>query len=321
MREICRISKCAYTLITTSEKSSKSLIILSCTLTFTIMMNNIDDDIVDEDANIDIDEGDEENDNLKSKWMNSEPPTRLSGKLLSFSMISLLQNGNPTVDYKLISTNYEASDGALVELHNEMTERHLPESFLNLVTKKSLNTHIVKLRMKILIPLADKGNTKAKAEEKARKTRERESRTFKSEKIQRLKNITVLENAKANVSRVDELYEFLAAKSLINDQNCEDVKVLFEVYKVEGNDLKNSSSTSKECALQAILYENGIKKLMTLISDFSLDWVTEYFSKFTVENVESHVNEGINFDKKTDTRKGIKRKLNDGSPKDFAGGK
>jgi hypothetical protein len=59
---------------------------------------------------------------------------------------------------------------------------------------------------------------------------------------------------------------------------------------------------------------------MTLISDFSLDWVTEYFSKFTVENVESHVNEGINFDKKTGTRKGIKGKLNDGSPKDFAGG-
>jgi hypothetical protein len=143
-----------------------------------------------------------------------------------------------------------------------MTERHLPESFLNLVTKKSLNTHIVKLRMNALIPLADKGNTKAKAEEKARQMRERESRTFKSEKIQRLKNITVLENAKANVSRVDELYEFLAAKSLINDQNCEDVKVLFEVYKVEGNDLKNSSSTSKECARQAILYEK--------INDFNI---------------------------------------------------
>lgn len=135
-----------------------------------------------------------------------------------------------------------------------------------------------------------------------------------------MKNIIVLENAKENIRRVNELYDVLVAKSLIHDQNCEEVKALFEVYEVEGNDLKNSSCTSKECAHEAILYENGIKKLMTLLSELSLDWVTEYFDRFNVENVECHVNGGIKFVTKVGSKKGSKRKLNDGSPKDFAGG-
>jgi len=264
-----------------------------------------------------------EDDGLKPKWMNAKPPKRLSGPLLTLVMILLFQIYIPNLDYQELPENFNITEDDYEILQRELQENHLPTSFLNVVTKKSIDKQVATLRAQANLSVIVKGSNKLKKEEKDRQEREQFSIKYKAEKIQKVEDISLISKAKVNVQEVNTLIEYLSTKSTHHDRDISRVRILYDEYLKDGNELSNSAKTNGDCVSLAICYDDSIMQLMSLLknSNADVDWVKSYFDAFKVENiVEAHRNEGCTFPGPRGPKKGYKRKLISDNVSEFRGG-
>lgn len=282
--------------------------------------NVVFDDQEQENPQNEVEEVDELN---KAKWMNCKPPSRLSGPLLTYVMILLFQNENPKLDYKVLPSNYHITEDTYDALQRELQENHVPNGFLNIVTKKSIEKQVKTLKAKANISTSEKGTKTVKKEENERQLRENFSIRYKAEKIQKVKNISVLSNAKENILEINSFIQSLSVKTTYHDRDVNNVKDLYDKYKIDGNDLANSAISNTECASEANLYDESILQLLTLLrdSDTDVDWVEDYFDALEVEKkVKAHTNEGRTFNSQRGSKKGTKRKKNGDDVSEVRGG-
>jgi hypothetical protein len=80
--------------------------------------------------------------------MNSKPTIRLSAPLLTYVMILLFQNENPKFNYYVLPNNYHITEDNYDALQGELQGIHVPNGFLTIVTKKSVDKQVKTLKAK-----------------------------------------------------------------------------------------------------------------------------------------------------------------------------
>jgi hypothetical protein len=264
------------------------------------------------------------NDQCK-KWMKKVPPKGLSGDVMHLTIALLFEN----VIYKDLPPNYRISPARFLTLIEELKANLLPMKFLILVTVEAINKKVEEVRKKANITEEDRQKKQADREEKTRSTQEKllletEARRVKAvaDEASLTACNTLLVETGVNIQDIKSTYNNYVQLECYHDGHINKVKLLFDIYKIQCPKLKGLGSKSLECGTQASEFDDAMKKMILLLKDEKLDWVTTYLASLTADpNVQPNVNSGREFDAQKGSKFGSHRNHNDGLPSDIKGGK